>query len=51
MANKFQNEDFVDNAKEETLKAEINARQHEENLKIKDALKRQIKWRELIDDK
>lgn len=43
-------EDKVEEPVEEAMKAEITARQHKENLKIKEALKKQKPWRGLIED-
>ncbi len=43
-------EEKVDKAVEEVIKSEIMAKQHRENLKIQDALKKQEGWRDLIED-
>ena len=42
-------DDQVDDAAEAGIKLEIDAKQHQENLKIQDALKKQEGWRYLIE--
>ena len=43
-------ENNVDEAVEEVMKSEIATKQHKENLKIQEALKKQEGWRDLIED-
>ncbi|MCP3873714.1 MAG: hypothetical protein GY699_11230 [Desulfobacteraceae bacterium] len=43
-------ENNVDEAVEETIKSEILANQHKENLKIREALKKQEEWQGLLED-
>ncbi len=43
-------EDNADKIDEDAIKLEITAKQYKENLKIKKAIKKQEKWRYLIED-
>jgi len=40
----------ADETDEDAIKSEITARQYKEHLKIKKAIKKQEKWRYLIED-
>lgn len=43
-------EDNADEIDEDAIKSEMTARQYKENLKIKKEIKKQEKWRYLIED-
>lgn len=43
-------EENGDKTAEELAKVEITARQYRENLKMQEALKKQDKWRDLLDE-